>query len=205
MSEQVVASVPSKLTRRQQRFIEAYLISWNASDAARVAGYKTKANVAGPRLMAKDSIKVAIEKRLDEAAMAANEVLARLSEQAKTNIADFISEDPKLIVKGKGDDAEEFFIESGNLDWEQVRRRGHLIKKISFNQHGPMLELHDSQAALALLGKHHKLFTENIDMTSGGKPLDDGIYERIMAKIQSRMGSIQSARANTNPDQPDQG
>lgn len=50
------------MTTRQQKFVEEYISCGNASEAARRAGYKTKSNVVGARLLAKDSIKQKITK-----------------------------------------------------------------------------------------------------------------------------------------------
>ena len=52
-----------KLNERQRKFVEHFMISGNASDASRKAGYKTKANVSGSTLLAKANIQAAIEKR----------------------------------------------------------------------------------------------------------------------------------------------
>jgi hypothetical protein len=78
------------------------------------------------------------------------DVFTLASEQERVNIADFISEEPKAITIGRGEQKQTYYIESGNLNWEKIRERGHLIKRISFNQYGPILELYDAQAASAL-------------------------------------------------------
>lgn len=56
-----------QMNQRRKAFIAAYLKTLNASEAARQAGYKTRANVAGPRLLANDSIKAEVSKRITEA------------------------------------------------------------------------------------------------------------------------------------------
>jgi len=50
------------MTTRQQKFVEFYSACGNASEAAKRAGYKTKSNVIGAKLLAKDSIKQKINK-----------------------------------------------------------------------------------------------------------------------------------------------
>ena len=53
-----------KLTPRQERFVDEYLIDLNATAAARRAGYSTKtADKIGPALIGKTSIADAISKR----------------------------------------------------------------------------------------------------------------------------------------------
>ena len=52
-----------ELTPRQSRFVEEYLISLNATDAARRAGYSEKtADRIGPELLGKTCVSAAIEK-----------------------------------------------------------------------------------------------------------------------------------------------
>jgi len=117
----------------------------NATEAARQAGYK-KPNVQGPRL--KKILQPEIDARLDEMGMPANEVLARLSEQARADLADYITT-------------------GALLDWEKLKEHGksRLIKKyrVTLNALGQMkteIELYDAQRALELIGKAHGLFKD---------------------------------------------
>ena len=148
----------SDLTPKQRIFVEAYLTTWNATEAARQAGYK-HAHVQGPRLLAKVSISEAVEARIKEAAMETDEVLARLSEQARANIGDFAKQ---AFVIETDEQGRQSTIDSVDLDWDQIKARGHLVKKISSNANGPAIELHDGQAALIQLGKHLGLFAEKV-------------------------------------------
>ena len=55
------------MTERQKRFVDAYIKTGNASEAARLAGYSRKnVNVDGAKLLANSSISREIEKRLKE-------------------------------------------------------------------------------------------------------------------------------------------
>ena len=55
------------MTERQKRFVDAYIKTGNASEAARLAGYSKKnVNVDGAKLLANPSISREIEKRLKE-------------------------------------------------------------------------------------------------------------------------------------------
>jgi hypothetical protein len=40
-----------------------------------------------------------------------------------------------------------------------------LIKGIKLTKQGTVIEFHDAMAALALIGRHHKLFTDNLDVS----------------------------------------
>jgi phage terminase small subunit len=129
------------LSYKRRAFVEAYLQTWNATEAAGQAGYKHP-NKQGPRLLVSVGIQDAIKARLSEMAMDADEVLVRLSQQATADISDFLKD-------------------GGGIDWQKVKEKGYLIKSILHRkgQH-TKIELYDAQSALALLGKHYRLFTE---------------------------------------------
>lgn len=160
MSDQTQLKTP---TKKQRVFIEEYLRCWNASEAARRAGYKKKANVIGSELVANSSIKAVIEKRISEMKMDTDEVLSRLASFARgslqpfiritdTGFAEFDFSHPdaknnlhlikkiktkrKILVEGKGEDAETW-----EHEWVEV-------------------ELHDPVHCLELIGKHKKLFED---------------------------------------------
>lgn len=141
------------LTTRQRAFVEAYLAcGFNASEAARRAGYNGKSNVVGPRLLANVSIAAVVRQELAARAMPADEVLARLAEQARGTMDDFL------------DDA-------GDIDLTRARERSklHLVKSRSVTKEGERIELYSAQTALELLAKHHGLL---IDRQEQGKPGD---------------------------------
>jgi len=141
------------LSAKRQIFIEEYLQCWNASEAARRAGYKGQANSVGAQLLANISIQAAIKARLSEKAMTADEVLVRLAEHARGSMAEFVrvNEDTGAVW----------------LDMRTAQAAGklHLIKSYqeASDKFGAKLELYDAQAALALLGKHHRLFTDRTE------------------------------------------
>ena len=154
-------SSKSDLTDKQALFVEYYLQDWNATDATRKAGYKGSYETLrsiGSQNLTKPKIKKYIEKRLEEVAITSNEVLVRLSQQATISLSDFIKSAGNLFV----------------IDMDKVRERGHLVKKIKYTNHGVEIELHDAQAALVHLGKHHNLFKEKIEVEhtgEGGGPI----------------------------------
>lgn len=64
---QEVSSITQKLTQKQQRFVDEYIISGNATQAAIKAGYSKKtAKQMGTENLAKPIVKTAIEKRNEE-------------------------------------------------------------------------------------------------------------------------------------------
>ena len=87
------------LTGKQRAFVVAYLDCLNASEAARRAKYSGKtAGQIGYQLLQKTSIAVAISAGLALQTMPAEEVLARLSAQARGSMADFVRVDEEEIT-----------------------------------------------------------------------------------------------------------
>lgn len=141
----------SKLTERQKRFVEEYLIDLNATQAAIRAGYSEKtAQEQSSRLlsnvMIQNAIKESQNKRLERTQIKQDDVIRMLLENIeiasgkkaviKTEIRK--SEDGELV----GDDILQFVYESSSVN-----------------------------RALELLGKHLGMFKDGIDITTGGKPL----------------------------------
>jgi len=139
------------LNDRQASFVEYYLDGWNATQAAIDAGYAEKsARMQASRLLTKDNIKERIRQRMVELSMGPEEVIRRLTEQASTNASYFLTE-------------------TGAVDWDKVKKQGHLIKKIKHTKgkHSE-IELYDAQAALSLIGRRYALFTDKRETTLRG-------------------------------------
>jgi len=146
-----------KLNEKQIAFVEAYLRLWNATAAAKEAAYSHPGQ-QGERLLKKVEIADYIKARLREAALSADEVLARLSEQARVSIADFVQEGTLPIVDKDGNVVGEQQVVE--INWAMIKKKGHLIRSITNTRAGPKLELHDAQSALITIGKAHKLFID---------------------------------------------
>lgn len=157
------------LTAQQRRFVAAYLDCLNASEAARRAGYKTKANVQGARLLAHASIQAAVSAGAALHAMDAPEVLMRLAAIARGSLADVL----RLPEPKTREDGTTYTVGSDwGLDLAKARETGaiHLIKKLKATKYGDDVELEDRVAALTLIGKQHGLFKDqgmqlNIDLS----------------------------------------
>ncbi len=134
-----------KLTSKQKVFVEEYLKCWNTAEASRRAGYsKRTARTNGSRLLTNADIKAYIEERLKEKILSSNEVLVRLSDQARVDMADFVNED-------------------GEFDLAKAKKLGvtHLIQEVKASKWGhKSVKLYSAQSALQLTGKYHALFTD---------------------------------------------
>jgi hypothetical protein len=139
------------LTLKQERWVNAYLETGNATEAARIAGYKGDDNqlgVVGHENLRKLKIRQRIEDRLAEADVTPNEVIKTLASHMRL-------------------DATELFDELGGfrIDYIRENKLGHLIKKLkcrrmiegSGDDAMPVeiieVELHNSQTAAAQLCK----------------------------------------------------
>lgn len=150
------------LSAKQQAFIHEYLLDFNATRAAERAGYRGNDNtlaVTGHDLIRNPKIAEAIQKRLQEKAMSADEVLMRLAEQARGDMGGYLSDDGEIDIAAM-----------------KAAKQTHLLRKVkrtvrtgesesggTWAETRVEVELHDAQSALNLIGRHHKLFTDKIE------------------------------------------
>lgn len=170
------------LTTKQRLFIESYLSNgFNATEAARSAGYKAKDDHSlasiGYENLRKLEIAAVVSERINEAAMSANEVLARLTRIAGGDVDDFLDEDGRFDIekarKGK---------KTGLL--KKVKRKT-TAKRVDAHTEGEdedaetietsivhdevEFEMYSAHEALRDLAKYHRLFGEpsslNLNLT----------------------------------------
>lgn len=148
------------LSNKQQAFIEHYLMCWSQSEAARRAGYSARtAAQQGHRLFKNVDISAAIQARLLELQMGADEALVRIAGHGRASLAPFLTADT-LGFDLTTDRAQ---AELENIKRYKVKRRttttknGDVIVEVEQD-----LELHDALAAKNLIGRHHALFTDKV-------------------------------------------
>jgi phage terminase small subunit len=145
-----------KLTGKQSKFVDAYIICLNGTEAARRAGYSGDDNglaVQAHENLRNTKIIRAIDARLAVFAMPANEVLIHLTDIARGDIADALNS-------------------AGGIDPLEAKRRGksHLIRRFktkitTITEKGgdereileDEIEMYDRLKALELLAKYHDL------------------------------------------------
>ena len=171
----------AELTYKQRLFVSAYIgpANGNATAAAMAAGYAWP-DKAGPRLVGKSRVKAAIERRVSVVALSADEVLARVAEQATTDIGEYID------IGDTGD---------YTINLKRAKRRGKLrnIQKLKQGKFGPEIELKDSFPALVQLGKYHGLWDRE---PSDANELAQAIKARLKEKAEARL----RRRAEKSPD-----
>lgn len=139
----------AKMTAKQQRFCDEYLIDLNATQAAIRAGYSPKtAGVTGNENLKKTIIKNYIEKRMAEKE---KELIADQDEVLKylTSVMRGQSQAEVVVVEGTGDGCSEARAVTKAPD-EKERLK-----------------------AAELLGKRYGLYTDNVTVAEAPKIIDD--------------------------------
>lgn len=192
---------PTSADRRQQRFIEEYLIDLNAAAAARRAGFTaTSARRQGWEMLSNpviaEKVQIELDKRAKRTQITADRVLKELFDRATSNMRHYVivQEDGSVYLDfsdltpsqwaavqeiqveeymdGKGEDARE-------------------IKKVKF-------KLHNQTKNLELLGKHLGLFSDRLEVTGrGGGPIevDHSILPVDRLSVETRRRMIEDLRS----------
>lgn len=154
-----------KLTGKQRRFVDEYVVCLNGTEAARRAGYAgddSSLAAQASHLLRNDKVLRALDEAMKQFAMPANEVMLQLTDIGRGDIADAMSA-------------------SGRIDVLEARRRGksQLIKRIKEKvttytdkdgqDHETIeteIEMYDRQAALNTLAKFHALLVDRLKVVT---------------------------------------
>lgn len=148
----------AKLTEKQKRFCDEYLIDLNATQAAIRAGYSEKAaKETGCENLTKPNIQDFLSERLKDrekrTEITQDRVLKELSKIGFLDATGFVK-----IQNGR------VFIEStDNLSPDQKAA----IAGIKETQMGIEVKLHDKLKALELIGRHLGMFTDKVEHSGG--------------------------------------
>jgi phage terminase small subunit len=169
-----------KLTAKQEKFIEEYLVDLNATAAARRAGYSEKrASEIGYQLLRKTTVQEAISQRRQELAkntITPEQVIAEYEKIARADIKDFLSFETKKVFAGYDKETGESLSEYRQV--VEVRPSsevdGTLINEVSISDRGTLkFKLHDKMAALEKIGKHLGMWVDKQELTGpGGGPIE---------------------------------
>lgn len=151
---------PIQLLRKEQHrlFVEEYCTGaklgkpFNAVKAAEAAGYASPEGYS-PRLSAREDIRAAIAYRLSQLTMSKEEVLARFTALAKSEVGEVLERDPLTGVF--------------KINPDKLESNKKFLKSFGYDSNGnPKYEFHDAHAALRDLAKAHGLFRD--ETTAGG-------------------------------------
>lgn len=158
----------AKLTEKQKRFVQEYLVDLNATAAAKRAGYSEKsASRIAVELLNKTQVSAEIQKqqakRQKRVEITQEKVLEELAAIAFANGADFATVNQNGIVR---------ITPTSELPDEKRKA----IASIKEGQYGTEVKVHDKVKALELLAKHLGMF----DSKNGGSEApENNIFEVI--------------------------
>ena len=149
----------AKLTEKQRRFVDEYLIDLNATQAAIRAGYSVKtADKQGYQLLEKTRVAEAISEKMAERSRrtGANQdrVVMELAKIAFVNAADVIDSDDATIKAGATAD-DTAAIQSVKVKVIPTKEGEGVEREIRLN---------DKLKALELLGKHLGMWNDKLDV-----------------------------------------
>ena len=148
-----------KLTDKQNRFVEEYLVDLNATQAAIRAGYSEQTGYSiGQRLLKKVEVQEAIQqaqnKRSERTQINQDEVIRLLIENVDISMG---KKATVITIPSKSENGEVMGNDVAQFVYEPSA----------------------ANKALELLGKHLGIFKDGVDITSGGKPLQPTIIELV--------------------------
>lgn len=157
-----MSQTDKRLTIKQQRFVEAYVETLNATEAAARAGYKGRNRAVlgsiGSENLKKPAIKAAIEQILEGRNAGQLELVSRLSDIATASFGDFMTVEHNFV----------------QFDLQKAADAGllHLIKSIHRDGKTGMIteiELHDPMVAIDKLLRAQGAYRDGLDITSNGQ------------------------------------
>lgn len=148
----------NKLTNKQRRFVEEYLVDLNATQAAIRAGYSVNnAGDIGSELLRKtrvsQAVKEAMAKQSKRTGVSADRVIRELAKIAFLNSADFITENGKLKEGVSRDD----MAAVSSIKIKEIPTASGLVVERE-------VKLYDKLRAMELLGKHLAMFSEKLNV-----------------------------------------
>ena len=148
----------AKLTAKQERFVEEYLVDLNATQAAIRAGYSSKtANEQGSQLLANLSIRARIDEAMAELSRRTGvnqeRVIRELARVAFVNASNVVNPKDATVLEDASEDdtaaISSIKVKVVQGDLESIEREVKFADKLK---------------ALELLGKHFGMFTDKVSL-----------------------------------------
>lgn len=160
-----------KLTEKQKRFCDEYLIDLNATQAAIRAGYSDKtANRIANENLSKLDIQEYIQKRMKDrekrTEITQDKVLNELAKIGFVDIKQYLQyKTAKTVIDHDAETGEPI------IDYKQIidvldssEVDGSVIQEVSIGKDGTFkFKLHDKMSALEKIGKHLGMFTDKVE------------------------------------------
>ena len=186
-----------KLSPKQEAFCLEYLKDLNATQAAIRAGYsEDSARQIGSENLSKPAIEARLKQLLDERSertkISADRVLNELAKLAFSDMRDFTRWSASGVELRNSDDLNDDDAACIAEVSETTTKEGGSVK----------FKLHDKKAALELLGRHLKLFTDKHEHSGpDGKsiPISNAPDEELSAKISALLAKVRPSK-DSEPD-----
>lgn len=187
----------AKLTKKQKKFCDEYLIDLNATQAAIRAGYSKKtARFIGAENLTKPYIQEYIQQRMNarekRTEITQDMVLRELAKIAFSNSSDFakvVTKPRKKMVwndeiqEYEEKEVEEQFVEIIDTDLLPDDKKA-AIASIKETKHGIVVESCDKLKALELIGRHLGMFKDKIELSGQvNNPFDELSVEELKKLI----------------------
>jgi len=157
----------AKLTAKQRRFCEEYLVDLNATQAAIRAGYSEKtARFIANENLTKPYIQSRIQKLMEDRSRRTGVTQDKvIQELAKVAFADIFN-----YLKVENNQVEIF--DTDSIPQEKLSA----IAEIKQGTYGLSIKLHDKLKALELLGRHLGMFKDKVEISG---QLDNNLFEGL--------------------------
>lgn len=184
----------AKMTERQKRFCNEYLIDLNVTQAAIRAGYTPKyANKRAYELLDKPEIKEYLDKKMKDreqrTEITQDKVVNELAAIAFSNASDFFKVVDKPITAGgvpvlddEGNPRTYKDVEFVNTD-KLSEANKKVISSIKQGSNGLEIKLNDKLKALELLGKHLGMFKDKVELSGNVNNPYEGLTTEQLLKI----------------------
>ena len=156
-----------KLTAKQIRFVDEYLVDFNGTQAAIRAGYSEKTAAAtAARLLRNVNIQAEISRRQKDlqrrTEVTQERVVMELARVAFADATDFVQVETRIINRGEVKVPIELAVHKETAELSADQRAA--IASIKQGANGVEIKLHDKIKALELLGRHIGMFNDKLDI-----------------------------------------
>ena len=157
-----------KLTAKQIRFVDEYMVDFNATQAAIRAGYKAKtAHVIGAENLRKPKIAEEIASRQKDlqkrTEISQDRVVKELARIAFADATDYVCVETLTYENEDGTVSPVQIVSPKDTDTLSADQRA-AIASIKQGANGVEIKLHDKIKALELLGRHIGMFNDKLEV-----------------------------------------
>jgi phage terminase small subunit len=187
------------MNSKQEAFVNEYVKDHNGAQAAIRAGYaKKNARITASKLLTIPNISEAIKERIKDKVMESDEVLTRLADIARGNIAELmhVTTAGYTLELMERDESGELVVKEKTKLIKKIKQKvtTFIAKKESDEDREIVeteIELYSAQEALNTIAKLNGMITDKVDITSkGDKVQPDDRFDRTIDTLSSALNDI---------------